>query len=45
MSEEFELINDGQQLEWTIVERREGHPEITEVAIYDLTNQPATGSE
>ena len=41
MSEEFELINDGQQLKWTIVERRKGHPEITEVAIYNLTKQPA----
>ena len=35
MSEEFELINDGQQLKWTVVERRKGLPEITEVSIYD----------
>lgn len=41
MSEEFELINDGQQLQWTVVERRKGHPEITEVAIYDRIDQPA----
>ncbi len=41
MSEEFELINDGQQLQWTVVERRKGHPEITDVAIYDRVDQPA----
>ena len=41
MSEEFELINDGQQLKWTIVERRKGLPEITDVAIYDRVDQPA----
>jgi len=41
MSEEFELINDGQQLKWTVVERRKGLPEITEVAIYDRIDQPA----
>ncbi|MCH7981280.1 MAG: hypothetical protein IID59_07225 [Proteobacteria bacterium] len=41
MSEEFELINDGQQLKWTVVERRKGHPEITDVAIYDRVDQPA----
>ena len=41
MSEEFELINDGQQLKWTVVERRKGLPEITDVAIYDRVDQPA----
>ena len=41
MSEEFELINDGQQLKWTVVEHRKGHPEITDVAIYDRADQPA----
>jgi len=41
MSEEFELINDGQQLKWTVVERRKGHPEITEVGIYDRVEQSA----
>jgi len=41
MSEEFELINDGQQLKWTVVERRKGFPEITDVAIYDRVDQPA----
>jgi hypothetical protein len=41
MSEEFELINDGQQLKWTVVERRKGLPEITDVAIYERVDQPA----
>jgi len=41
MSEEFELINDGQQLQWTLVERRKGRPEYTDVAIYDRADQPA----
>ena len=41
MSEEFELINDGQQLKWTVVERRKGGPEITDVAIYDRIDQSA----
>jgi len=35
LSQEFELINDGQQLQWTVVERRKGEAEYTEVAIYD----------
>ncbi len=41
MSEEFELINDGHQLQWTVVERRKGLPEITDVAIYERVDQPA----
>lgn len=41
MSEEFELINDGQRLKWTVVERRKGLPEITDIAIYDRADQPA----
>ena len=32
MTQEFELINDGQQLQWTVVERRSGEAEYTEVA-------------
>jgi len=35
MSEEFELISDGRQLKWTVVDHPKGRPEITEVAIYD----------
>jgi len=41
MSEEFELINDGQQLKWTVVERRKGHAEVIDVAIYNRADQPA----
>jgi hypothetical protein len=41
MSETFELINDGQQLKWTVVERRKGQPEITEIAIYDKVEPTA----
>jgi len=41
MSEEFELINDGQQLKWTVVDHPKGRPEITDVTIYDRIVQPA----
>ena len=35
LSEEFELINDGQQLKWTIVDSPKGRAEVTDAAIYD----------
>ena len=41
MSEEFELINDGRQLKWTIVDHPKGRAEVTEVAVYDLADQAA----
>ena len=35
LTEEFELINDGQQLQWTLVDHPKGGVKVTDAAIYD----------
>ena len=41
MSEEFELINDGQQLKWTVIDHPKGRYKTTDVAIYDKVVESA----